>query len=274
MNAIVADVADGSVDVRHPVMWIDADTTFLSDETFCAVAESAEKERSSCIHLNVETSIHCLDGHGPDAKINEFRAKDADVYDAILLVDEMARRASDAAAIKAGLLVASRIAHVEDSGLAFTIDRYLMSGGVDYDFSGVSNDILSADRRNGHLEVYQNILRRLLGDVATGSSLTDVVWLDDFTIQHSARGKKLPLKKFGMRVLEDPAPIPLQGMAVDMVPTEDPFRFRGFIAIAGLLMQRRYNGPQPDKDSLRVVRALLKNPQIIRALKSQKSNKK
>lgn len=124
MSALLSDVAGGRFDLKHPVLWLDADTTYLSPNTLSQVSAVIQKNPTRFVHPDTEYSLEWL----------RKNPAEWDVPSTILLIDEMARRTSKREKLKLPLSsmnpLTSDHLYPEESGMAFNFLTYLMSGGI------------------------------------------------------------------------------------------------------------------------------------------------
>lgn len=123
MEAVIARLMDGEIDIDHPVLWLDADTTRIRPGTLRAVQQDIKKHPFGFCHTGIDYSLEWLEGTRP---------QDWDAYSKLLFVDEMVRRAFKRAAhqqFSSENSIEDRI-YAEESGLAFPLSTYLTSGGL------------------------------------------------------------------------------------------------------------------------------------------------
>ena len=121
MDALVGRVLDHNLRIDQPVLWLDADTTYISPDVFSGIQHQLNKNVLGFCHPDVDYSTEWTHGQSTE---------DIDMASKVLIADEIARRASKRAAVGHHSAVAER-RYPEESGLSFTMASYLLAGGVD-----------------------------------------------------------------------------------------------------------------------------------------------
>lgn len=178
MEAVIARLMDGEIDIDHPILWLDADTTRIRPNTLRTVQQDIKKHPFGFCHPNIDYSLEWLEG---------IRPQDWDAYSKLLFVDEMVRRAFRRVACQrfsSENSIEDRI-YAEESGLAFPLSTYLASGGLyPEDLMGESSHL-----RRRYMRYGAKFLRKLYRPEITNPHLDDIRWLDasGIGIETSAR---------------------------------------------------------------------------------------
>lgn len=205
MSAILADIASSRFGLDHQIMWLDADTTFLSPNFFSGVSQSLIDRPTQFVHPDLEYSL-------------EWLSQDSQEWDQaskVLLIDEMARRVSKQVKLKSKKRpyygnsrneLSDRL-YPEESGLAFTVLTYLMSGGFLLNEGQGSyclrRGIASWRIMYGHYPNVQNALHQQFENLRPSTISGDYVyWDDDSLIRLSARRIYLELCTHGLMALQ------------------------------------------------------------------------
>lgn len=167
METVIARLMNGEIDIDHPVLWLDADTTRIRPKTLRAVQQDIKERPFGFCHPDIAFSLEWLEGISPH---------DWDPYSRLLFVDEMAQRAFNRVACLQGNVptpINDRV-YAEESGLAFPISTYLASGGLrQKDRMGESALLQRRYQQHG-----AGFFDRLARSEADNPYLYDVRWLD------------------------------------------------------------------------------------------------
>jgi hypothetical protein len=117
MEAAAIDAMRAGQDSDYPVLWLDADTTYLSSNSLVAITEALHNREALFVHATEHFTTEWAAGQPMSER---------DVATRAIMVSEIHRRKYDRAMKKAG----KRMGYPEESGLAFAIGTYLQLGGV------------------------------------------------------------------------------------------------------------------------------------------------
>ena len=121
MEAITGRLIDGEIDETHPIVWLDADTTRIRPNTLSAIQRHTKKDPYKFYHPDINYSLEWLEGKRPE---------EWDVNSKLLFIDEMAQREHKRVAVEKGFKILDR-AYPDESGLSFTLSKFVNSGGLD-----------------------------------------------------------------------------------------------------------------------------------------------
>lgn len=120
MEAVAIDAEKRGFQQDHPVLWLDADTTFISKDSLKSLADSIRSGESAFVHANLQYSADWANGVPLDELDDATKA---------IVANEIHRRQG-----RRGLDPRrARDEYVEESGLGFSISTYLKAGGVNRD---------------------------------------------------------------------------------------------------------------------------------------------
>jgi hypothetical protein len=120
MEAATIDALHAGQSSDYPILWLDADTTYLSSNAITDIADALEKNLAPFVHATEHFTTEWAAGQ----PLNE-----RDVATRAIMIDELHRR-------KFAKLVATegkRVNYTEESGIAFRLGTYLEIGGVNTD---------------------------------------------------------------------------------------------------------------------------------------------
>ncbi len=119
MDALVAKAVATNMPVQHAVMWLDADTTFLSKNCFSEVVEWADEPAVGFFHPDIDYSASWAAGQLIDS---------LDIASKAFVADEVQRRELRKDAYETNAV--TPFEYVDEPGLSFSLMTYLLSGGV------------------------------------------------------------------------------------------------------------------------------------------------
>jgi len=117
MEAAALDALKNGRDADYPIMWMDADNTYISQNAFTEVESKLRNHDALLVHATEKYTTEWAAGQ----PMNE-----RDVATQAIMVYEINRRKNE----KFYRGVGRRMQYAEESGLAFTIGTYLKMGGV------------------------------------------------------------------------------------------------------------------------------------------------
>ena len=65
MEAVIARLMDGEIDIDHPILWLDADTTRIRPNTLRTVQQDIKKHPFGFCHPDIDYSLEWLEGIRP-----------------------------------------------------------------------------------------------------------------------------------------------------------------------------------------------------------------
>jgi len=113
MEAVAVDAMQQGLGYNHPVLWLDADTTFIRPGSFQQIVESVAKLDSNFVHANTQYSLDWA-SRTPLAELDPTSK-------AVAIAEIMRRHFT-----RSGL----EREYDEESGLAFALGTYLFARGV------------------------------------------------------------------------------------------------------------------------------------------------
>lgn len=116
MDAVAIDCYERGFGFTHPIMWLDADTTFVSKGAIGKVADGIKKMRSVFAHANLSFTIDWAGGMALGEMDDATKA---------VAINEINRRQASS------LIPTKPVGYIEESGLVFSTGLYLNAGGVD-----------------------------------------------------------------------------------------------------------------------------------------------
>lgn len=122
MEAAAVDALENGYDSDHPILWLDADTTYITKNTLPLINEKVRAGDTLFVHATERFTTEWADGKPMSERDSATRA---------IMIDEIHRRKFAKLAAKEG----KQIGYREESGLAFKIETYLKLGGVDTDLA-------------------------------------------------------------------------------------------------------------------------------------------
>lgn len=120
MEAITGRLMDGEIEENRPIVWLDADTTRIRPNTLSTIQKCIQKY-PQFYHPDIDYSLEWLEGKRPE---------EWDVNSKLLFIDEMAQREYKRVALEKGFTILDR-AYPDESGLSFTLSKFVTSGGLD-----------------------------------------------------------------------------------------------------------------------------------------------
>ncbi len=117
MEAVVLDCQKRGFGLDHPILWLDADTTFVSNGSLEAIASSVRNGKGIFVHANLQFSADWATGEKLDSLDFATRA---------FIVTEIHRRQG----LRNRKEFDPPVGYMEESGLAFSLATYLRAGGV------------------------------------------------------------------------------------------------------------------------------------------------
>lgn len=153
MEAVALDCQQRGYGPDHPVMWLDADTTFVSGGSLEAIADSVRTEKGIFVHANLQFSADWATGVPLDQLDSATKA---------FVANEIHRRQGQRNRAEFN----DPAGYLEESGLAFSLGTYLLSGGVNrtYDINESAHLTLKYDqnylgpiRQAGNEERYREL---------------------------------------------------------------------------------------------------------------------
>jgi hypothetical protein len=117
MEALAINAEKQGYNPDHPVVWLDADTTYLARNTLGDIHDTLAQKKTLFVHANERYTTEWADG---------VAMADRDEATRAVMISEIQRRKLIKDARKAG----QKTGYPEESGLAFNMDTYLKLGGV------------------------------------------------------------------------------------------------------------------------------------------------
>lgn len=118
MNALIVRAEQNDYPVNHPVLWLDADTTFIAKNAFSKICEDASSCPVPAFHQpQLNWSADWIDPTVP-----------LDTATKAFIVDELQRRAEAKSVEK------MRGSYLEEPGMFFPLDAYILAGGCDLEY--------------------------------------------------------------------------------------------------------------------------------------------
>lgn len=117
MEAAAINAHRNDYDPSHPVLWLDADITYMTKNTLPVLNNKLRAGKTMFVHADERFTTEWADGKPMSERDPATRA---------IMIDEIHRRRFAKMAKKQG----KHVGYVEESGLGFTLDTYLNLGGV------------------------------------------------------------------------------------------------------------------------------------------------
>lgn len=119
MNALIVRAEQNDYPVNHPVLWLDADTTFIAKNAFSKICEDASSCPVPAFHQpQLNWSADWIDPTSP-----------LDTVTKAFIVDELQRRAEAKSTKK------MHGSYLEEPGMFFPLDAYILAGGCDLEYA-------------------------------------------------------------------------------------------------------------------------------------------
>lgn len=131
MEAVALNVIKQGYGEDHPILWLDADTTYIAENTLGAINKKVRDGDTLFVHANERYTTEWAKG---------VPVSERDEATQAIMVNEMYRRKFVKRAVEQG----ERVGYPEESGLAFTIGTYLKLGGINtYEKVDEASNLLS-----------------------------------------------------------------------------------------------------------------------------------
>lgn len=124
MDAVITDCYKNDYGANHPVLWLDADTTFIAPGALEEVASSARKLDALFVHANTQYSVDWAKG---------VPVQDLDTATKAVIASEVQRRQL---VRDLDEMTSYEDEYPEEDGLAFAVGTYMLSGGLEPPYDG------------------------------------------------------------------------------------------------------------------------------------------
>jgi len=181
MEAVAIDAEHRGFTANHPVLWLDADTTFVTQDSLGKIVSTINTGDANFVHANLQFSAEWSKGT-PIEELDD--ATKAIIFNEIFQRKKRRGRAGD---------VRVRSSYIEESGLAFSLGTYLSAGGVD-----------RKDPINESANLIYRFSKNVTKDTPWPKKPERIRFIKEARIGTSARRHKELVKKYGVKSLIEP----------------------------------------------------------------------